>query len=279
MKKIHLNLKEIGIPEDFVFYTLEKDSGLSEQLKKYKWREPYNSLFVYNFVKKEDAILDIGANLGYFTILCKNAKKIISVDPIPDAIPILRKNIEKNNLKNKTKIIQGAVSEKRGELFLEIQDSLNTSRIVNKEMKGTIKVKSYSLKELVEKEKTNFLRMDVEGHEYKILYNNIPKRVNKITLELHTEILSKKKIKKLLEYLEKEGFKVKYFISDVPDKLHHCFKFLEKTGLSNLFKTIKEDISIKDVFKLSQNRGDKLIMKLYKILTGRKGCVYLGLER
>jgi FkbM family methyltransferase len=248
-------------------------------LKKYRWREPYNSLLVYNFVKKEDVVLDIGANLGYFTLLCKNAKKIICVEPIPQVISVLKRNIKENNLKGKTKVIQGAVSRNKGKLFLEIQDSLNTSRIVKEKSKGVIEVSSYSLNDLVKKEKANFLRMDVEGYEHEILYDNIPKQVNKIAMEFHTEILTDKEMKDLLNYFGEEGFKVKYFLSDVPDKLHDYFNFLEKTGLSNLFKTIKEYIPIKKVFKLAKNRGDKLLMRLYKILTGRVGCVYLGLER
>jgi GTPase SAR1 family protein len=53
-------------------------------------------------------------------LLCKNAKKIISVEPLPQAIPILKKNIEKYSPLVKSRGIIGGhdfrnYSEKGGE--------------------------------------------------------------------------------------------------------------------------------------------------------------------
>ena len=178
---IKLDLNKIGINRKFNFYLSKDDEGLSSQLIVFGFREPINLKYSYEFVKDSDNVLDIGSNIGLFPLLSENAKKIICIEPLKEAIPILRKNIEANKLSDKTKIINAAVG-KRGKLILEVDKKLNLSKIVDKRTENSYEIKSFELKELVKKYKSNLLRMDVEGYEYEILFNKIPKEVKKITL-------------------------------------------------------------------------------------------------
>jgi len=97
-----LNLKKIGIPEKITFHYIPNDEGLSKQFGLYGFREPLNWKNYYEFVDKDDVVLDIGANIGLFSILSKKAKKIICVEPIKECIPVLEKNLQSNNLHKKT---------------------------------------------------------------------------------------------------------------------------------------------------------------------------------
>jgi FkbM family methyltransferase len=249
---INLDLNKININEKFIFYVDEKDEGLSSQLKAFGFREPMNSYYYYKFIKKSDIVLDIGANLGYFTILSKNAKKIICIEPIKKAIPILKKNIKINKLKKKCEIINVAVGRKKEKLLIETNDSLNFSKIVSEESKKTYKIQSYPLSFFCQEYKANMIKMDVEGYEYEILLNNIPKEVNKINLEFHTWLLNEKKIKELLKYFDKESFKISLMVECLPLRIYPFYKILKKTGLlkkvTKVEKNLKPSIAFKEIF-------------------------------
>lgn len=280
MKKINLQLKKIGIPEDLKFYISEDDEGLSKQLEENGFREPHNSKGVYEFTNKEDVVLDIGANLGYFTLLSKNAKKIIGIEPIPQAIPILKKNISINELDKKAEVKNMAVGKRKEQLFIEVNKSLNLSGIVSKKNSRTKKIHSNNLTYFIEKYDANSLRMDVEGYEYHILLNKIPGKVNKISLELHSTVLSKKQIKELMTYFEKEGFKVKRYISCFPKSLEKYYLSIKKLRLEKLFVSEKKNISMKECTKIVTQYEKNPLMYLYSKykLKKRRDC-YLFLEK
>ncbi|HCR36442.1 TPA: hypothetical protein DIU22_05400 [Candidatus Woesebacteria bacterium] len=244
-----LDLEKIGIKKRFKFNTTKTDEGLSSQLKTFGFREPVNLEYYHKFVEKNDKVLDIGANIGLFTILSENAKEIICVEPLKQAIPLLKKNINDNNLMEKTKIINAAVG-KKGKLIISVDEQLNLSRIVSKKTKNSYEVKSMELMDLTKRYDSNLLRMDVEGYEYEILFEKLPKRINKISIEFHTLLLGKEKVSKLLNYLEKEGFKLKYFIEDLPIRLYPFFNILKKFGFLRRFTYVKRNISINECSKI-----------------------------
>ena len=253
---INLNLKKVGINRVFKFHLSNNDEGLSSQLKTFGLREPLNLEYYYKFVEPSDKILDIGANIGLFTILSEKAKKIICIEPLKQAIPILKKNISENNLSEKTIIINAAVG-KKGKLLIEVDKKLNLSRIVNKKNENTYGIKSFHLKDLVKKYKSNMLRLDVEGYEFEILYKKIPKEITKISMEFHTEFLGGKKVKELLAYFEKEKFKVEFFIEDLSIRLYPFHNFLRLTGVIKLLTYIKKDLNPKKCLP-HVNKGRKV---------------------
>ena len=236
---LNLNLKKIGINKSFKFNLLEEDNGLSKDLKIYGFREPLNLKYSYNFIDEQDKVLDIGANIGLFSLLSCKAKEIISIEPLKECLPVLKKNLKENGLSNKSKVINMAVG-KEGILTLKKEDKMNLSRIVENKDVG-VKVKSKKLDYFVDKFDANVLRMDVEGYEYEILYKKIPKRINKIAIEFHTCYLKEKKSFELLNYFQEQGFKVKYFIEDLPIRLYPFYLILRKLHLLNFFTYVKRN--------------------------------------
>ncbi len=67
-------------------------------------------------VKKKDIIAEMGAYMGYYTLYLSkkagNEGKVIAIEPIPDNLQILRKNIHANRIKNVTIIPQGVWKKK-----------------------------------------------------------------------------------------------------------------------------------------------------------------------
>tara|TARA_Y100000310_G_scaffold167546_2_gene167381 strand:+ start:20982 stop:21842 length:861 start_codon:yes stop_codon:yes gene_type:complete len=242
---IYLDFNNLGINKKFKFNISKSDEGLSTQLNVFGFREPLNLEYYYKFVKASDNVLDIGANIGLFTILSENAQSIVCVEPLKQAIPTLEKNISLNKINKKTKVVNAAVG-KSGKLIIEVDKKLNLSKIVEKKNKNTYEIKSFELKELIDKYKSNSLRMDVEGYEYEILYKKIPKNIKKISIEFHTALLGKEKVQKLINYFEEEKFKVKYFIEDLPIRLYPFHNFLKKIGLLKNITYVKKNLRPKE---------------------------------
>lgn len=98
--------------------------------------------------KPGDIVAEMGAYMGHYTIyLSEKVKngKVIAIEPMPDNLKILRKNIEENNLKNVIIIPKGVWKEKN-ELTFNRKKGDNQSGSVelnyNQEDKLTIPVDS-----------------------------------------------------------------------------------------------------------------------------------------
>jgi FkbM family methyltransferase len=254
-----LDLQKIGINKRFIFKIVSGDEGLSTQLKTFKLREPLNLGYYWKFVEPTDIVLDLGANIGVFSILSSNADKIIAVEPLEKAMPYLKRNLEINGLSRKSEAI-GMAGGKKGWLFLEEDEKLNLSKVVDRENEKTQKVRSEPLSYFVDKYKTNLLRMDVEGYEYEILYKKIPCGINKISIEFHTALLGKEKAEELIDYFYKEGFIVETLIEDLPIRLYPLHNFLRKTNLIKRFTYIKKNLDKEDVLKfINKGRAQKYL--------------------
>ncbi len=250
---IKLNFENIGVKENIIFYVVDNDEGLSKQLRLFGFREPLNWRYYYNFVRPDDIVLDVGANIGLFSILSKNAKKIICIEPLKECVPVLKQNLKYNNLNGKAVVLNMAVG-KKGKLWLERDAHINLSKVVQKRTKNTQEIKSELLEYFIKKYKTNLVRMDVEGYEYEIFKQGIPKKINKIAMEFHAGLLGNKKIKKILWLFHKEKFRIKYIIEDLPLRLYPFYGILKKTGLIKFFTYVKKDLSPLDCYHLI-NKG------------------------
>lgn len=168
-------------------------------------------------IKENDIILDIGANIGIFSIFAsKYAKngKIYSFEPTPLTFKILNDNIELNNATN-VKPLEIAIASKENIIDFYINETYsNTNSIFEEKWKKKIKVNATTLDKIIKKnnlKKIDFLKMDCEGSEYDILFNcsdEILNIVNKISMEYHklSDVYNQNTLKK---FLENKGFKVK----------------------------------------------------------------------
>ena len=88
--------------------------------------------FLKNYVKKNDMVLDVGANIGIFTLYLKQLVgtdgKVFSFEPEPHNFELLQKNIKVNNLLNIV-IENKAVCEKNKLVSLKYSDYLGFTKI------------------------------------------------------------------------------------------------------------------------------------------------------
>lgn len=141
--------------------------------------------FLYRVLQKKDldvlsrinldglTCIDIGANIGYFTCFLykQNVKTIYSFEPDPVSFSYLSKNT-----KDKANIVINniAISSKNEELKLYLHpESSGKNRISMSPDWHSIEISALSLdhylKESNNVEKVDFIKIDVEGHEMKVL--------------------------------------------------------------------------------------------------------------
>lgn len=95
--------------------------------------EPELARLCARLVAPDRDALDIGANVGFFSVLLAShlpRRRILAVEPSPAIAPRLRINLERNGVADRVIVFEGAVSDRSGQVEL--------SGIDGKEEYGTI---------------------------------------------------------------------------------------------------------------------------------------------
>ena len=156
-----------------------RDRGLSRTLLLFGQREVDHYLMLHAVLKPGMNVLDIGANIGYYTIMESIAigpsGSITAVEPMPSNIEMLCKNLLLNHIEN-VEVVHGAVSTHTGfgQMFMSTHSNLHTFHNEGSAAKSLnsqpIEVPTFTLNDVVNsKAQPHLIRMDVEGHEVEIL--------------------------------------------------------------------------------------------------------------
>ena len=220
IKKID-NIITSYIKSDFVIIQGHKmflDSKDSLRLSSSEYFEPFETELVKREVKKGDIVLDVGANIGYYTLifakLVGTGGRVFAFEPEPNNFALLEKNIEINGYKN-IQLFKKAVTSKSGKvnLYLNINTEGGHSIYKSKDSGKRIEVESVCLDDFID-EKVDFIKIDVEGSEGEVIKGMMglmEKNQNlKMITEFHPRSLKKANIEPggYLGLLLKLGFKL-----------------------------------------------------------------------
>jgi FkbM family methyltransferase len=161
-----------------------EDKGISRSLILFGTREVDHKIILEKVLKPGMAVLDIGANLGYYVLmemgLIGPSGRMVAIEPSPSNVELLKRNLALNG-HHDVPVIAGAVSDSAGEreFFLAHQSNLNTFHTTGsgrQHLSGkTVKVRTYTVPELAASHgKPDLIRMDVEGHEVEVFNGLIP---------------------------------------------------------------------------------------------------------
>ncbi len=181
------------------FYARKGDAGLVSNIYHglYEFEE---SIFLLHFLNEDDLFLDIGANLGHFSLLLSGVKncRSIAVEPVPKTYRQLCRNIQLNSLQHLVKPFNIGISDSEDNLFFST-DRNTMDRVVDASYASPVRVKVTSIDQLLENETPVAIKLDVEGYEYFVLKGA-------------ERILSCEKLKVVIIELNNSG--KKYGISD-----------------------------------------------------------------
>lgn len=173
-------------------YIDDKDSL---ELRKNGIYENTETNIIRSILNYSDVVLDLGANIGYFTlIMAKQCKYVFSFEPDPINYNILSKNIELNKVEN-VELYQYAIGENIGKIDLHLCE-FNTGmhRIYKSQYckGGIIKVNMTTIDKLISDgiitDNIKFIKMDLEGSEFGALRgmkNLLEERKPTVLMEFH----------------------------------------------------------------------------------------------
>ncbi|MEP7324138.1 MAG: FkbM family methyltransferase [Saprospiraceae bacterium] len=132
----------------------------------------YNEMgFLLHLLRPEDVFVDVGANIGSFTVLASAqiGAHSISIEPLPATYTSLLKNIAINQIQDKVIALNLALGSKKGTLdFTSHLDSMN--HVANAGEPNTVKVQVECLDSIIESNRIPILlKIDVEGFETEVI--------------------------------------------------------------------------------------------------------------
>lgn len=199
------------------------EPGISKILFLYGKREMLDTDIIRQEVGGNMNVLDVGANIGYYTILeasLLDKGKVYAFEPDPRNIEVLRKNVELNRMAQKISFYPYAVAEKNCTRKFNLSRETNLSSFTREDKKvDSIEVKCIKLDDFAKEKKMDFIRMDIEGYECMVVAGMIDflreKEDVKLQIEVHPAVfnIGEFSFLKELKMLGEFGFRVKYLIS------------------------------------------------------------------
>jgi FkbM family methyltransferase len=220
--------KKIGLR----YATVRTEDGLRFRVR----RLTSDVNFIHNVVKSQeytperfkiqpaDTVIDIGGNIGTFSILAAKAAhrgRVFTYEPGSENFKLLQQNIKANGVTNVV-ATHAAVADSDGTIELDLCDGdggyNSTIRGRLQGVKAKEVVRAISLQRIFDDNgitQCDFMKMDCEGAEYAIV-RSLPleywRRVSRIALEYHGTELGelRRNVKELVARLEEAGLKVEH---------------------------------------------------------------------
>jgi len=189
-------------------FSINPHSDLFKTILKSKRYEPKLVKYCEKYINPERDVIDIGANIGFYTVLFSKLlldRKVLAIEPTQNALIKLRQNIELNEVGKNVVIYEGVVSDTRGTAEIKTiigKEEYSSMGVMDhpsiaKETYTIESVMSSTLDELVDSLSIDpgFIKIDVEGAEA-LVFKGASK-----TLQLKRPVI----LSKLNDYLLKRN--------------------------------------------------------------------------
>jgi FkbM family methyltransferase len=178
------------------------------------------------------AILDIGANVGFFTLYAAReapSARIIAVEPFPDTFERLRQLVTTNAIESRVTTVNCAITASSGAQLMESSSAVPsqyravlsplTNRLnaphkrIAKPSEDGVRVQSQTPLHLLESQsidRIDLVKMNIHGNEYKVLLLTPPsvlRRFGRVAVQYHEVPLEFNLGKEqLIEHMRRAGF-------------------------------------------------------------------------
>ncbi len=128
--------------------------------------------FVLHALRKDDTFVDIGANIGSYTVLAGKSvgSKCISIEPIPATFSHLIDNIQLNKINDRVVALNIGLGREAGTLrFTAGLDTINHVISDSENVSDSIEVPVKKLDDVLINAEPYLIKMDVEGFETEVI--------------------------------------------------------------------------------------------------------------
>jgi len=130
-------------------------------------------LAIEDGVKKGSVFYDIGANVGYYSLMAAKLSEpdgqVVAFEPLPRNVAYIHRHVTLNKLQQRITVIEAAVSEHSGTAFFDPDISTSKGHIARE---GQLEVRLVCIDELVRSGEIplpDVMKIDVEGAEAEVL--------------------------------------------------------------------------------------------------------------
>jgi len=246
-----VKLIKTKLQNGLVLWYRSDDKYIGQRIALQKYEE-YESLLMLGNVNNDSVVVDVGANIGYYTLLlAKICKKVYAFEPDKTSFLILKKNVEENKLKNVV-LINKAVSDKRGKVkFIHNGENFGDHKIKTPQSFGQLPLTGEpetilcdSLDNILKNEdRIDLIKIDVQGHEPEAIAG-AEKIIKKHSPVLFLEFNGNNKMIEFLKKYYKNIFTIDYWFYI----LHLGIKIDRKLGYADLLLTNK-NINMRERYK------------------------------
>jgi len=123
-----------------------------------------------HFLRRDDLFLDIGANVGSYTVLASGVSGATSwaFEPDPDTARALKHNIALNNLNDLATVYEFALGDTEGKIRFTVGlDSIN--KVATEQEENARSILQKRLDDVVGLASPAMIKLDVEGYEEHVL--------------------------------------------------------------------------------------------------------------
>jgi FkbM family methyltransferase len=247
------------LPDSLLFLT--KRIHYVRSLRRFSEKDEPDIHIVKFIVKPGNYVIDIGANVGWYTKILSDLVgdngRVYAIEPIPIVYDLLSSCIRNLNLRN-VELLNFGISESNGSAIMEVpeyreggENYYRASIVPNEDIKTSLKyhkIAVRSLDSMLEEmpNRIDFIKCDVEGHELEVL-KGAKKLLEKCSPTWLIEVSGNPDIEgsnadSLFHILENKGYKAYWFDGvqlikrRIGDKSINYF-FLTEYHIANVIKS------------------------------------------
>ena len=203
--RLYSNNDFIIVKTQFAYFLLNPNNFVDRQIAYYDdFEEEQVSRLFKEMTSDVDLFLDIGANIGYYSVLAAlrtPAKRIVAFEPDIRNVHQFGANLLLNGIDQNVEVIAKAVSSetKKLKFHLAHEGFTGSSRVVTGP-EESIEIEATRIDDILSVANKNiFIKIDIEGHELEALYGmkNLM-RNNRVFLQVE---IFREKIPLVIEFL------------------------------------------------------------------------------
>jgi len=130
-----------------------------------------------HFLREGDGFVDVGANVGAYTLLAAGVcgAEVVAVEPIPETFRRLGMNLRLNGLEDRVRALDCGLGDGHARLdFRRDLGSMNRISIAGSGEENCVSVEVFTLGEIMEaRDAPAMLKIDVEGYEFQVLRGGV----------------------------------------------------------------------------------------------------------
>lgn len=215
----------VTVPEFQGVFEIDFRSHLLKRVLKARQYEPEIVEVVKKYTDADKDVLDVGANIGFFSVLFSQLvstnNRVVAIEPTPLALHYLRRNLQRNNCLSSVEIFEGVMTDTEGMVELRTVPGMEEYSSLGSIVESigadpqvtSIEVYGSTLDKLVldKSLQPGFIKIDTEGAEYLVLSgakNTLEKYRPVILSELSDKYLATlgHTAKMVVNLLERNGY-------------------------------------------------------------------------